>query len=391
MYATILPYNGKTMSIYRDIFETLKREIQVGKFDVDGKFPSERALMRRFSVARETVRHAIVELRKHNLIEPRQGTLNVLTFRARERAIGTFGVIMPDAYYQFYSRIQSGIEKNAHDGGSGIFSLLSADLGSNGRSSQIARAFDFAEVCVREKVLGVFFQPFQFERDSEKVNKAILSVFDNASIPVVLIDSDIVAPPRRSGYDLVGVDNVALGYELGRHVITRGARKIIYFSNPYAAPTSLLRGYGVSLAVTEVSLPWRNDSVFFADPTDKAAARRLFSSKKRPDAIIAVNDYVASLLLKTLNAIGIRVPVDVLLTGVNGDDTSSQSNPPITTAVQPCERIGEAAVQLMLQRIKDPLLPPREMLLTASLEVRSSTRRKAERTSKSSRKKGKST
>ena len=98
--------------------------------------------------------------------------------------------------------------------------------------------------------------------------------------------------------------------------------------------------------------------------------------------------YIARLALTLLiiTAVGAAV-----LAGVNGDDTSSQSNPPITTAVQPCERVGEAAVQLMLQRIKDPSLPPREMLLTASLAVRSSTRRKLEHTEKPSRKKGKST
>ena len=364
------------MPRYKEIFETLKAEIRIGKFGACGTFPSERALMRRFSVARETIRHAIDELRKQNLIEARQGTMNVLTFRARERAIGTFGLIVPDAYYPFYLRIGSGIEQCARNAKVGSFSLLSADLGTGGRPSQAARALDFAEVCVREKVCGVFFQPLQLAKESERMNRSILSLFDKANIPVVLLDSDIVPPPRRSQYDLVGVDNIAIGYELGKHVIKRGAKRVIYFSNPYAAPTSLLRGYGVSLAVTESGLPWKDENAFFADPTDVTAAKRLFASKKRPDAIIAVNDYVASLLLKTLKQIGKRVPNDVLLAGVNGDSLSAEAEPPITTAVQPCERIGEAAVQLMLQRIADPGLPPREVHFTAPLDERLSTRRR---------------
>ena len=364
------------MPKYREIFETLKTEIRIGKFGVGGSFPSERALMRRFSVARETIRHAIEELRKQNLIEARQGTMNVLTLRARERATGTFGVIVPDAYYPFYSRISAGIERYARRTKEGAFTLLSADLGSGGRPSQASRALEFAEVCVREKVCGVFFQPLQLAKENERVNKAILSLFNKAGIPLVLLDSDIVPPPNRSKYDLVGVDNIAIGYELGRHVIKHGAKRIIYFSNPFAAPTSLLRGYGVSLAVTESGLPWKDENVFFADPTDTAAAKRLFASKKRPDAIIAVNDYVATLLLKTLKAIGQRVPHDVLLAGVNGDRISAETEPPITTAVQPCERVGEAAVQLMLQRIADPSLPPREVHFRASVEERLSTRRR---------------
>lgn len=368
------------MPRYKEIFETLKAEIRIGKFGACGSFPSERALMRRFSVARETIRHAIDELRKQNLIEARQGTMNVLTFRARERAIGTFGLIVPDAYYPFYLRIGSGIEQCARNAKVGSFSLLSADLGTGGRPSQAARALDFAEVCVREKVCGVFFQPLQLAKESERMNRSILSLFDKANIPVVLLDSDIVPPPRRSQYDLVGVDNIAIGYELGKHVIKRGAKRIIYFSNPYAAPTSLLRGYGVSLAVTESGLKWKDENVFFADPTDTVAAKRLFASKKRPDAIIAVNDYVASLLLKTLKQIGKRVPNDVLLAGVNGDNLSAESEPPITTAVQPCERIGEAAVQLMLQRIADPDLPPRVIHFAAPILERMSTGKGRKRT-----------
>ena len=68
------------------------------------------------------------------------------------------------------------------------------------------RAVEFSEVCIREKVSGVFFQPLQFLRDGEKMNRGILKLFKQAGIPVVLLDSDFVTPPSRSEYDLVGVD-----------------------------------------------------------------------------------------------------------------------------------------------------------------------------------------
>ena len=166
------------------------------------------------------------------------------------------------------------------------------------------------------------------------------------------------------------------GYTLAQHMIAAGAKRLIYFSNPLPAPTSLKRGTGVGVAVTEAGLKWTKDRVFFADPEDTRAAERLFRSAKRPDAIIAVNDYIAAKLLKTLKAIGKRVPEDVLLAGVNGDPVAEESDPPLTTMAQPCERIGEAAVQLMFQRLADPDLPPRTIMLSAQLKERVSTRRK---------------
>ena len=355
------------------ISEILRQEILNGKFDAVRKMPSDRMLMRRFAVARATVQAAMKDLLDKKLVDRKPGYGTFLAERAEISAARRFGVIMPDAYYPFYARICRGIELSAKKQG---WAILSAALGSGGMRERALRAAEFAEVCKREKVSGVFFQPLQFLKDGEKFNRAILKVFKEAKIPVVLLDSDFVASPRRSEYDLVGVDNTNVGYTLAQHVIATGAKRLIYFSNPLPAPTSLKRGTGVGIAVTEAGLKWMKDRVFFAEPDDTRAAKRLFNSPKRPDAIIAVNDYIASILLKTLKAIGKRVPEDVLLAGVNGDALSEESNPPITTAVQPCERIGEAAVQLMFQRIADPGLPAREVYLSATLVERESTRRR---------------
>ena len=48
----------------RVISERLRQEILSGKFDISRKLPSEHQLMRRFSVARETVRVALKDLLK---------------------------------------------------------------------------------------------------------------------------------------------------------------------------------------------------------------------------------------------------------------------------------------------------------------------------------------
>lgn len=354
----------------KDIGDTLKSEIMSGKFDGSGKLPSEHALMRRFTVARETVRRALKMLQDERLVDSRHGFGTYLSTRGRNRTPLRFGVIVPDAFYPFYSRICAGVEYGARRRGG---SVLSAALGDESSQARVVRAAEFAEVCVRERMAGVVFQPFQFIRNGARVNRAILSIFDRAKIPVVLLDSDILPPPARSGYDLVGIDNTAAGYILARHVISLGAKRIWYFSNPLPAPTSLNRANGVGIAVTEAGLPWRKDSVFFANPTDRRAARRAFAGKNRPDAIVVVNDHIASILLKTLREIGKSVPEDVLIAGVNGDPVATETEPPITTYVQPCHEIGRTAVALLLQRIADPSLSPREVLLPGELVQREST------------------
>lgn len=354
----------------KSIGEVLRAEIVSGKYDRTRKLPSDRMLMRRFCVARATVQAAMRELLDKKLVERRPGYGTFLADLAGTKAAQKFAMIVPDAYYSFYERICRGITDAAKERG---WTILSAALGSGNMRERAVRAVEFSEVCIREKVSGVFFQPFQFLRDSEKVNRGILKLFKSAGIPVVLLDSDFVTPPSRSEYDLVGVDNTGVGYMLAKHVIAAGAKRIMYFSNPLPAPTSLKRGTGVGIAVAEAGLPWRKDSVFFADPTDTRAAARVFAGRSRPDAIIAVNDYIASLLLKTLKAIGKRVPEDVLLTGVNGDPVAEESDPQLTTVVQPCHDIGRAAASLMFERLANPDFQLREVFLSARLEERRST------------------
>ena len=358
----------------KDISEHLRQEIIGGKFDATRKLPSEHQLMRRFSVARETVRAALKDLLDKKLVERRPGYGTFLADLAEMKAAQKFAMIVPDAYYPFYRSICRGVEDAAKRRG---WTLLTAALGAGGMRERALKAVEFSEVCIREKVSGVFFQPLQFLSDSEKMNRGILKLFKQAGIPVILLDSDFVAPPSRSEYDLVGVDNTGIGYALAKHVIAAGAKRIMYFSNPLPAPTSLKRGNGVGIAVAEAGLAWRKGSVFFADPTDTRAARRVFAGKSRPDAIIAVNDYIASLLLKTLKTIGKRVPEDVLLAGVNGDPVAEEAIPPITTVAQPCHEIGATAVSLMFERLANPDLLPREVFLSAKLVERESTSGKA--------------
>jgi len=356
----------------KNIGEVLRAEIVSGKYDSTRKLPSDRMLMRRFSVARATVQAAMRELLDKKLVERRPGYGTFLAGLAATKAAQKFAMIVPDAYYPFYARICRGITDAAKAHG---WTILTAALGTGSMRERALKAVEFSEVCIREKVSGVFFQPLQFLRDSEKMNREILKLFKAAGIPVVLLDSDFVAPPSRSEYDLVSVDNTGIGYTLTKHVIAAGARHVVYFSNPLPPPTSLKRGNGVGIAVTEAGFAWKKGSVFFADPTDARAVRRVFAGRNRPDAIIAIDDYIASLLLKTLKAIGKSVPEDVLLAGVNGDPVAEEAIPPITTVVQPCHEIGATAVSLMFERLANPALSPREVFLSANLVARESTKK----------------
>lgn len=360
----------------KKISETLIAEIDAGKFA--GRFPSERALVRRFAAARETVRAALRELEEMRLIRRKVGQGTTVTpAAARHRS---FAILIGNGYNTnpFYVAMRNGVERSLAKRGGTLFSFSS--LGQK-ESDRMAHAREFTRMCVRERMSGVFFQPLHFLRSGERANRAVLSALDDAKIPVVLIDSDFVMPPRRSAYDLVGTDNLRIGYDLARHMIEAGARRIVYVSRQSPAPTSVLRGMGVGFAVSEAGLRWRTDDMVFARYSDvfarqsdvRAVVKQMFAGKSRPDAVIAGDDYFGVALVDALREAGLKVPGDVLVAGVNGDPVSASCDPPLTTFVQPCVEIGSTAVDLMFSRIANPALPPREVMLSARFIARAST------------------
>ena len=354
----------------KSISEILRQEIVSGKFDAAGKLPSEHQLMRRFSVARETVRGALKDLTDRELVDRRPGYGTFLADHASRLATQRFGVMVPDAFHPFYARICRGLEDGARRHG---YTTLTAALGTGSMHERAVRAAEFADVCLRERVIGVFLQPLQFLERAEEFNRTLVAGFEENGIPVVLLDSDYVSPPLRTRHDLVGIDNTNAGYVLARHLIEAGARRIAYFSRARSAPTSLLRANGAGLAVSEAGLKWGRENIVFCDPNDARAVKRVFSGRSRPDAVIAVNDLYAERLLSTVKSLGLKVPGDLLLAGVNGDENAQRTDPPITTMVQPCYEIGTVAVNIMCHRIAKPTLPPLEAMLSAELVVRESS------------------
>ena len=67
------------------------------------------------------------------------------------------------------------------------------------------------------------------------------------------------------------------------------------------------------------------------------------------------------------------MPDGILITGVDGLRYASIVSPSLTTVRQPCEAIARTALKMLLERIADPSLPPREIMLDAELAVGRST------------------
>ena len=353
----------------REIFDKLKQDILDGKYVPGKEFPSIVRLMRRFEVSRVTAVRVTENLKKAGLIVSRQGRGTFVTRRARLLG-GAIGLIVPGiCYSEVFPVICQEISRLAQKSG---LTLLFGDVSSSDPKVRAERAFGLAKKFAKENVSGVIYQPMELVENAGEVNQRILSVFDEAGVPVVLIDNDIVQSPARSAYELVSVNSFDVGRSLAGHLIDEGARNLCFLMQPNAAYSIQSRLTGVRSICAERRA---KVSVTNVDVTDEGAVRRIFRRKSAPDAIICRNDHLAAHLLMTLRKLGKRVPKDVRVTGCNDSSYAAALEPALTTVRMPCADIAATAYRFLMERIADPSLPIRECYLKAALVERASTAR----------------
>lgn len=356
---------------YREIVEILRDEILQGRYNPSRVFPSVTRLTRRFGISHLTAVRVLEQLKSAGLVVSRQGSGSFVTRRSM-----LIGLIVPGlAYGEFYPPVVSEIARLCQSFGYG---LMFGDAFSNDSTRREKQLSDLAKDFVDKDVCGVIFNPADMTKTAAGVNAEIIDRFSKAGIPVVLLDSDIVTPPERSGCDLVGSDNFEAGFRIARHLLDRGARRIAFVTYADCTATSVYRRMqGVRACVTGRSAPsvlLPDISVPFPHPIDVRHLKN-YVRRHRPDALICASDTGAAFLCKALIKIGCRVPEDVMVAGFDDVQHALISSPQLTTAHQPCADIAAMAFRLLVDRIREPTLPTHEIALDAPLVIRESTDR----------------
>jgi len=353
-------------SKYQALVATLKKNILEGKYGNGDPFPSVRALIKRHGLSNTTVLHAMDELVRQGLVLRKQGRG---TFVSRSSTSRKIGLIVPGvACTDFFQPIVSEINQLAREN---EYTLLFAEVFSIDRCERIRQVRELAAEFVKKRVAGVIYEPLA-EPNGNEANEHILRVFKRARIPVVLIDCDIVPFPRRSDYDVVGVNDVEAGAKIANHLLSVGAKKVHFLISRLCPTTFLNRLYGAEAELIRAGR-FRKGDVLYAEPDDIAALKRHIKKRGRPDAFVCSNDPSAAVFKQTLERAGLLVPKDVRLTGFADMPMASLMTPPLTTIRQERDQMGGAAFRRLLERIANPDLPAFEILFPAPLVVRGST------------------
>ncbi|CAN5468723.1 LacI family DNA-binding transcriptional regulator [soil metagenome] len=351
------------------IFDALHEQIAAGRYADGRRLPSEMELAQRFGVSRPTAARALRDLQNLGLLDRRAGSGTYLRMQTSGPQSGRtvqLGLLVPGlGNTEILDPICNEITRAAQ---ARHASVLWGDAAKAGSSADQTLAV--CQQYIDRKVDGVFFAPLEAVPDREAINQQIGQRLADAGIAVVLLDRDVTDFPRRSGFDLVGIDNFQAAFILADHLAAAGRTRFRFVAREGYPSTTDLRMAGCREALMRRGISLPESWARFGDPADPSFVRLVLDPL--PDAIVCANDRTAALLIQTLAGAGVRLRQSISVVGFDDVRYATLLSIPLTTIRQPCQNIGQAAVRAIFERIENPSLPPRQILLTGELVVRRS-------------------
>ena len=268
----------------------------------------------------------------------------------------TVGMVVPDVENPLFGSIIAGVEQEIGQEG---YSLLIANT-----DPRLEESLPLIDTLVRGRVDGLVLAT------APRRGTALRSVIER-NVPVVLVNrkcEDLSLP------SVIGDDDVGIGLAV-RHLVELGHTRIGHI----AGPESLSTGAGRRAAFEK----WTKQLGVKAAPVEEAdwyrmeqgrvAGTRLLERAPDLTAIVAANDLLGLGVYRAIADRGLRVGVDISVTGYNDIAFMEFVQPPMTSVRVQYREMGAEAAVALLRLMSGWNEPVESVQLPPSLSVRSST------------------
>jgi len=176
--------------------------------------------------------------------------------------------------------------------------------------------------------------------------------------------------------DSVALDDEGAARSAVQHLIELGHTRIAMITGPAIEDCVQDRivGYRSALQAAKIKIDAKLivEGDWSASSGHKAIMQ-LAQRKQLPTAIFAQNDRMALGALRAARDLGLSVPAQLAVIGLDDMPLASYFDPPLTTMRQDMFGIGRAAAQLLVRAVEHPQPTRQRLRLSAELVVRQST------------------
>lgn len=285
---------------------------------------------------------------------------NLLAQSLRISRSKTLGVIVPEITSHFFASCISGIQDLANTRGYNVIICQS--------NESLALEKANIQTLVSSQVDGLLIS---LSRETNTFDH--LHDLYQREINFVLFDRVEEEIPVSK----VTFNDAGGAYQVVKHLLENGSRRIAYVSGPEELYISKKRKEGYLRALTEFGVEADPILVHITDLTlagNLQVAKDLLEMDPRPEAVFCMIDPVAVDVLTYWKSKGINIPEDIALAGFTDNPTAAVVEPPLTTVAQPGYEMGKLAVAHLLDQLdgiasEDPL----SIVLETTLVIRKSS------------------
>jgi GntR family transcriptional regulator, arabinose operon transcriptional repressor len=359
--------------LYKQILNLLEAYITSEDCQAGMRLPTETELETQLSISRVTIRQAMTEAVKAGIIVrvAGKGTF-VVKNQTASPAYGFIGYVVHHLISSFNVQLLLSVERSLKS--SGYHLIFTNSEGEVEKENLLLRNLKTRDM------LGFIVQPSQAYQNQELIQ------LNQKGFPLVLIDREATNVQA----DLVCCDHFEGGRLVAQHLIDQGYSDIAFVSTDVMQVTSTANRYaGFRATVQQAGLQPRRPFIIKAlgevgynevinpVPYEDSAAydeiAGLLSGPDRPQAIFAMNDVVALMVILSAKKLNLRIPEDIALVGYDNLDFSIRWN--LTSIDQNTHFIGSEAAKQLLKRIRGDRGKPERIITAPHLIVRGSSTR----------------
>ncbi len=292
-------------------------------------------------------------------------TPNSIAQRLATKRSRTIGLVVTDIENPFFASITKYVDQFVKEAGYGLILEISDDeIAGETRCVEdlVGKMVEGLVIVPTLRTIRTDFSPFQRLRALRIPYVFLTSYYPGHRCPCVMMDLE-------RGSQLVTAHLAALGH---RDIV-------LLTSHDTRAVPADLRIRGFRRALSESGRGFSDDMIVRCGETtfkNGYEETRALLRRRRPEAIMAINDILALGACRAIREAGLRVPADVAVAGFDDVVFASISEVPLTTVRQDVPALCQLAVSVLFKALEGgdpPRTKPATHLLPPELVVRAST------------------
>lgn len=317
-----------------------------------------RALRDSYQIGEETKRTVKAYAEKHHY-HP-----NLMAQSLKGNKSKSIGLLLCSVPNSFFAEVVSGIESIAYERDYHIIITQSHE-------SQEREARNLEHLRWRS-VDGMIVS-----LSTETTDMSNLKKMHEQGTPIVFFDrvSDCINTHQ------VVADNISGGYQVTKHLIESGFKRIAQITSTPVLSTTAERIEGYKKALAENNIPFNENYIKYCrhggmiTEEIETAVQELLDMKHPPDALFTASDRITVGAFAYLHKMNIAIPGKLALAGYSNFSSPELFNPPLTTIRQPAFEMGKAAAEYLIKLIesKRPVTLFEKKVLPNELIVRRSS------------------